>query len=371
MSFFIGAALMAGYEKAAAAQDSWRKTNGLFAVIETSKGTIVCKLYEDKAPKTVNNFVGLATGTKSWFDIAKGQKLTTKFYDGLTFHRVIPGFMIQGGDPEGTGRGGPGYKFEDEIDQSLKFDRPGLLAMANSGPNTNGSQFFITVGKAEHLNGRHTIFGEVVQGYEIAEQIAKVPKDSSDKPFEPVVIKSVKIERTLAPGTYATIETSMGNITFQLYLDKAPKTCAVFIGLAEGTMEWTDPKTKEKVTRPLYDGTIIHRIVPGYVVQGGDPLGTGEGNPIPGYGLEVTEDLKYDRAGRVGMAREEDPNTNGCQFFITLAPTEKLNMNYTIFGQVVEGFDVLSAMEKLERDAANDRPKNPPVIKSVKIKKVE
>src|SRR3954453_5234833 len=171
---------------------------GLYAVIYTSMGNIVCRLYEKEAPKTVANFRGLATGTKAWTDPGTGRVRHTPLYSGTTFHRVIPDFMIQGGDPTGTGNGAPGYKVDDEIDPNLKFDRPGILAMANSGPNTNGCQFFITVAPAEHLNGNYSVFGEVVSGQEVADAISKVSRDSAEKPTEPVKITAVAI-RTVKP----------------------------------------------------------------------------------------------------------------------------------------------------------------------------
>jgi peptidyl-prolyl cis-trans isomerase A (cyclophilin A) len=145
----------------------------LFATFETSAGVIVVKLLEEKAPKTVENFVALAEGTKEWTDPTTRQKVKRPLYDGTVFHRVIPDFMIQGGDPLGTGYGGPGFKFADEIGPDNKFDRPGLLAMANAGPNTNGSQFFITEVPTPHLNRGHTIFGEVVKGFELVPEIAR------------------------------------------------------------------------------------------------------------------------------------------------------------------------------------------------------
>ncbi|MBN1621432.1 MAG: peptidylprolyl isomerase [Endomicrobiales bacterium] len=174
---------------------SWKEKDGLYAIFQTSKGEIVCELFEKQAPKTVDNFVGLAKGKKEWTDFKTKKKMKTKFYDGLTFHRVIPKFMIQGGCPRGDGRGGPGYRFEDEIVTALKFDKPGMLAMANSGPNTNGSQFFITEEPTPWLNGRHTIFGEVVEGLGVVKNIARVPRDSSDKPQEAVLINKVIIKR--------------------------------------------------------------------------------------------------------------------------------------------------------------------------------
>ena len=145
----------------------------LYAVFQTSRGNITVKLFEKEAPKTVDNFVGLATGKKDWIDPRTGQKSKARLYDGTLFHRVIPQFMIQGGDPLGTGTGGPGYKFEDEFQSKKGFDKPGLLAMANAGPNTNGSQFFITEVPTPHLNGRHTIFGEVIKGGDLVPQIAR------------------------------------------------------------------------------------------------------------------------------------------------------------------------------------------------------
>ena len=161
-----------------------------YATFKTSEGTIKCRLFEKEAPKTVENFVGLAEGTKDW---TKGK---TKLYDGTIFHRVIPNFMIQGGDPQGTGMGGPGYKFADETAGSPhKFDKPGKLAMANAGPNTNGSQFFITLGDTSWLTGKHTIFGEVVEGEDVLHKISKVPTAAQDKPKTPVVVESVVIER--------------------------------------------------------------------------------------------------------------------------------------------------------------------------------
>jgi len=167
------------------------------AVIETSKGTITCQLFDDQAPATVANFIGLATGAKEWKDPETGQMKKSKFYNGLTFHRVIPNFMIQGGDPLGTGTGGPGYSFKDEF-PTEKFDRPGRLAMANAGPNTNGSQFFITVAEDSFLNtnGHYTIFGQVTGGQDVADAISKVPVNSpqENRPLTPVVIKSITIK---------------------------------------------------------------------------------------------------------------------------------------------------------------------------------
>jgi len=167
------------------------------AVFDTTMGTLRCKLFAKEAPKTVANFIGLADGTKDWKDSATGQtKHGVPLYSGTIFHRVIPGFMIQGGDPLGSGFGDPGYKFADEFVPSLTFDRPGRLAMANSGPNTNGSQFFITDVPTPHLNGRHTIFGQCDDAsVELVKKIARVPKGPGDKPTTPVRINKIVIEK--------------------------------------------------------------------------------------------------------------------------------------------------------------------------------
>ncbi len=164
----------------------------LSATIRTNQGDIACTLWPDKAPLTVANFVGLAEGTKEWKDPANGQMVKRKLYDGTKFHRVIKNFMIQGGDPLGTGRGGPGYRFEDETDNGLKFDEKGLLAMANAGPGTNGSQFFITDSLPAHLNGRHTIFGKC--DLPVVQDIINVPLKGST-PVEDVTITTISIAR--------------------------------------------------------------------------------------------------------------------------------------------------------------------------------
>lgn len=169
---------------------------GTYAIFETSQGNIVIRLLEKEAPKTVANFVGLAEGTKEFSNPKSGKKEKRAFYDGLTFHRVIPNFMIQGGCPLGTGTGDPGYKFSDEFHPSLKHDKAGKLSMANSGPNTNGSQFFITVAPTPWLDNKHTIFGEVVEGQDVADKISKLPRDSSDRPRQGVTLQKVRIERS-------------------------------------------------------------------------------------------------------------------------------------------------------------------------------
>ena len=168
---------------------------GTYAIFETSQGNMVVKLHEKEAPRTVENFVGLAEGTKEFINEKTRQKEKRPFYDGLIFHRVIPNFLIQGGCPPGSGLGGPGYKFADEFHPSLKHSKAGKLSMANSGPGTNGSQFFITVAATPWLDNRHTIFGEVVEGQDVADQISKVTRDSNDRPRTPVTIQKLRIER--------------------------------------------------------------------------------------------------------------------------------------------------------------------------------
>jgi peptidyl-prolyl cis-trans isomerase A (cyclophilin A) len=168
----------------------------LYATLKTNRGDITVRLFPDHAPTTVKNFVGLAEGTENASGSARGDR----FYDGVVFHRVIDGFMIQGGDPDGTGMGGPGYTFKDEFHPELQFSKPYLLAMANAGPGTNGSQFFITVGPTPHLNRKHTIFGEVAdeQSRSVVDAIATTQTDSRDRPVDEVVIESVEIERRSA-----------------------------------------------------------------------------------------------------------------------------------------------------------------------------
>ena len=159
--------------------------NEIYATFDTTEGKFKIKLFADKAPKTVENFVALAEGTKTG----------KPFYDGTVFHRVIPDFMIQGGDPEGTGRGGPGYRFADEFNPELRHSKPGVLSMANAGPNTNGSQFFITVAATPWLDNKHSVFGEVTEGYDVVKKISTVPRNSQDRPLKEVKVNSVKIEK--------------------------------------------------------------------------------------------------------------------------------------------------------------------------------
>jgi peptidyl-prolyl cis-trans isomerase A (cyclophilin A) len=167
----------------------------LYARFVTSEGPFTVRLFDQEVPKTVANFVGLAEGTKQWTDPRTNQKVTQPYYDGIVFHRVIAGFMIQGGDPLGQGIGGPGYKFADEFHPTLRHSKAGILSMANSGPNTNGGQFFITLGPTPHLDNRHSVFGEVVEGMEIVKQIGGTKVGPRDRPVKDIVIETITIER--------------------------------------------------------------------------------------------------------------------------------------------------------------------------------
>jgi len=171
------------------------ETPGTYVVFENSEGNFTGRMFEKEVPNTVANFIGLADGSKEWTDPKSGQKVSRPYYNGLIFHRVIDGFMIQGGCPLGTGTGGPGYKFADEFHPALKHDRAGIFSMANAGPNTNGSQFFITLGPTPHLNNRHSVFGEIVDGMDVIKKIGSCRTDGRDRPLTDVLIKSVTVKR--------------------------------------------------------------------------------------------------------------------------------------------------------------------------------
>jgi len=193
-----GISLLAQTQPAATAPNAPKteREPGLYAIMNTNQGTITLKLFEKEAPVTVRNFTGLVRGTRSWMDPKTRQMVTKPFFGGITFHRVIPGFMIQAGDPTATGMYSAGYTIADEFVPALKFDVPGRLAMANTGQlHTGSTQFFITDGTPEHLNGHHTIFGQVVEGQDVVKKIANVPRDSNDKPRTPVIIRSIVLKR--------------------------------------------------------------------------------------------------------------------------------------------------------------------------------
>ena len=212
----LGAALVSFSVTSASAQDKAASaldapfglkaaTEGLEGVgplmvrLETNYGVIEAELFEKRVPRTVANFVGLARGVRPFRDLKTGETVKRPYYDGLTFHRVIPNFMVQGGCPEGTGRGGPGFKIRDEFYPTLKHDAPGILSMANSGPNTNGSQFFITDAPTAHLDGRHSVFGRVLKGLDVVRRMARAPVGASNRPKSPVIMKKVTIYRGPAP----------------------------------------------------------------------------------------------------------------------------------------------------------------------------
>jgi peptidyl-prolyl cis-trans isomerase A (cyclophilin A) len=174
---------------------SGRSTLSVYAEFVTSEGNFTIRLFDKEAPNTVANFVGLAEGTKEWTDPRTNQKVKQPYYDGIVFHRVIDGFMIQGGDPLGQGIGGPGYKFADEFHPSLRHSKAGILSMANAGPNTNGGQFFITLGPTPHLDNKHSVFGEVDRGMDVVRKIGSTKTGPRDRPVKDVVIQTVKIER--------------------------------------------------------------------------------------------------------------------------------------------------------------------------------
>jgi len=167
----------------------------MYAQFTTSEGQFTVRLFDKEAPNTVENFVGLAEGTKHWTDPRTNQQVRKPYYDGIIFHRVIDGFMIQGGDPLGQGIGGPGYTFPDEFHPKLRHSKAGILSMANRGPNTNGGQFFITLGPTPHLDDRHSVFGEVVDGLDVIQAIGRTKTDARDKPLKDVVIQSITVER--------------------------------------------------------------------------------------------------------------------------------------------------------------------------------
>ena len=168
---------------------------GLHAQFITSEGTFTVRLFEQEAPKTVENFVSLAEGTKQWKDPRTNKLVTAPYYDGVIFHRVVDGFMIQSGDPLGEGIGGPGYNFADEFHPQLRHNKPGMLSMANRGPNTNGGQFFITLAETPHLDDRHSVFGEVIEGMDVVRKIGSAKTGERDRPLKTVVIQTIKIQR--------------------------------------------------------------------------------------------------------------------------------------------------------------------------------
>ena len=340
------------------------------ATFKTEKGDIVVELFADKAPVTVNNLVFLAN---------------EGFYDNTTFHRVLEDFMAQGGDPTGTGAGGPGYQFEDEIDPTLTFDRPGLLAMANSGPGTNGSQFFITFAPVPWLDGRHTIFGEVIEGQDVLDQLTlRDPAQNPDTPGDTLLTVEISEadasrlptptpfptpfapdtatddhfmaamppeervnywntppENALQPGQVyiATFKTEVGDITVELLTAVAPNNVNNFVTLANAG---------------YYDGIHFTEVIEDIVAVSGDPMGDGSGSP----GYVIDDELvnnAFDTAGWLGSAQPA-PNSNSGQFFFTLGDTSLLTERFTPLGRVIEGLDVLTKIELRDPAQAPESP---------------
>lgn len=340
------------------------------AKLKTAKGDITVQLFADKAPNTVNNFVFLAQ---------------QGFYDNTTFHRVLEDFMAQGGDPTGTGSGGPGYTFGDEIDPTTKFDHAGLLAMANSGPDTNGSQFFITFGPTPWLDGNHTIFGEVIDGADVLDQLTRRDPDQSPDftgdailgveisevaasqlptptplptPFSPDAsaddhfMASLPAEErvnywntapanVLEPGTVylATFRTDAGDIVVELMADKAPQNVNNFVALARAG---------------YYDGTRFYQVIEDLVALGGDPLENGGSSP----GYTVPDELDpavFNDVGWLGSAQQAADSNTG-QFFFTLGATPWLAERFSPLGRVVEGIDVLNGLTPLDPSLPDQDP---------------
>jgi cyclophilin family peptidyl-prolyl cis-trans isomerase len=338
-------------------------TKTYLATFDTEKGEIVIELFAEKVPLTVNNFVFLAN---------------EGYYDNTTFHRVLPDFMAQGGDPTGSGGGGPGYSFPDEFHPDLSHDSAGILSMANAGPGTNGSQFFITFAPTPWLDGRHTVFGKVVKGMEVLfsitlrdPQFATDPGDTINKitisesedsllptPTPVVFVQPGEIQMPEEPeardGLYAgkipamiidpektytaVMETEHGTITIELFSEQVPNTVNNFVFLArEG----------------FYDNTTFHRVIEGFMAQAGDPSGSGSGGPGYKFADEINVELRHDEAGILSMANA-GANTNGSQFFITFDATPWLDGAHTVFGKVIDGFETLSSINLRDPQTATE-----------------
>ncbi len=383
--------------------------NGPTVVMDTSMGRITCQFFQKQAPNAVANFIGLAEGTKDWTDPVTSKKQHHKpLYDGTIFHRVIPEFMIQGGDPAGTGLGDPGFAFDDEFDPNLNFDVPGRLAMANSGPNTNGSQFFITEQAYDSLNQHYTIFGQCDEPS--ASRSSRPSRASSATAttslWFPVTLKKVTIvpegqplppptrpPRRRRPSTRPTDSSNRpisSNQELLWHSHQAPtpsstprkaRSPSAFLNRmrpSPSRTSSTSPRASASGPTPArapnpptssIDGTIFHRVIPDFMIQGGDPAGTGMGGP--GYRFEDEtkgSKHKFDKTGKLAMANS-GPNTNGCQFFITVAATPWLTGNHTIFGEVVEGQDIADKISKVAR-GGQDKPVKPVVLESVVIERV-
>ena len=324
--------------------------------IETNKGLIKVKLWPDIAPMHVSSTIYLAR---------------LGFYDSIDFHRVITGFMAQGGCPLGKGNGGPGYKYAGEFSASVKHDRPGLLSMANAGPGTDGSQFFLTFKATPWLDGKHTLFGEVVEGLNVLKVLeskgSRSGKTSEKLWMQKSTLTTVKVPRV--EFSFAALDKFIAGAKvnksapgWRTKLPRPPK-----FSFAKGQkLFWNMETNKGKIKiefRPdvapmhvssalylsrlgFYDGLSFHRVIQGFMAQGGCPTGSGNGHPGYQFAGEFSKDLKHDAAGVLSTANA-GPGTDGSQFFITFKALSFLDGKYTIYGKVVEGMDVVKTLEKL------------------------
>jgi len=352
--------------------------------LETSEGPIRVRLMPDVAPMHVSSTIYLTQ---------------LGFYDGITFHRVIPGFMAQGGCPNGDGRGSPGYKYDGEFSPKVRHDRPGRLSMANAGPGTDGSQFFLTFVPTPHLDDKHTIFGEVISGYDalyalegagspggpptkplsitkativveqpaelasspddadpalgrIAEFIASKAIDRAEQEWRTRLPMPPQLDFASGKTWYWNVRTNVGTLRIRLMPDVAPMHVSSTVYLAR---------------LGFFDGLTFHRVIPKFMAQGGDPVGNGTGGPGYKFAGEFSPSVRHDRGGLLSMANA-GPGTDGSQFFLTFVPTPHLDDKHTIYGEVVEGKDVLKDLEALagtQRDGG--RPKMPLVMEATTI----
>ena len=339
--------------------------------IDTNKGLIKVKLWPDIAPMHVSSTIYLTR---------------MGFYDSIPFHRVITAFMAQGGCPLGKGTGSPGYKYAGEFSSSVKHDRPGLLSMANSGPGTDGSQFFLTFKATPWLDGKHTLFGEVVEGLDVLKVLeskgSRSGKTSEKLWMQKCTITTVKVPRvefsfTALDKFIAGAKIDKNVAGWRTKLPRPPK-----FGFAKSKkLFWTMKTNKGEIRIELnpgvapmhvssalylsrlgfYDGLSFHRVIQGFMAQGGCPTGSGNGNPGYQFAGEFSKDLKHDAAGILSTANA-GPGTDGSQFFITFKALSSLDGKYTIYGKVVEGMDVVKTIEKLGSADASGKTIQPLII---------